>query len=509
MREISILIAGKAWLMDERVATLLYSHFMSGKLNLADFRDRARNAMTEMKAGINGQRIGTYSPSFKIKTKSGLHVAVMPVYGTLTKRGDMCSIGMRDYQSEIQALNENEEISAIVMDMEGPGGTVDGTPEFGMAVKQSKKPIVTFGDHMVASANYWVASQSRWIIGNKNNPTEFGSIGTLCVHEYWGKFIEENIGEIKIIRAPQSVDKAKYNPIEALTPELESELKADLKEITKDFIGAVKKGRGDRLTAGEGEWGTGKMFKTDEAMKMGLIDGVGTLMDAINKAAELANSSGTKGSSTKSNKQMSLKTAAKKVSSFFTNKKSSTKAAEGDQPAAAEESTPMWTEDLVFNTDGSGDGAFCIHADTDGNDREFETKIDSNQGNEPPTDPAVTEDENWSLVVAEEEAPMEDGADDLGEPKSTVAKMNVSLKKATAQVKTLSAQVAKLGKDLAKAQADLAAEKKKNEDAAAAPATTVVSKEDPHKKETESKKHRTQVDDEVEQYLSATKSPKQ
>lgn len=509
MREISILIAGKAWLMDERVATLLYSHFMSGKLNLSDFKEKSRAHMNELKASVSGQRIGTFSPSYKIKTKSGQSVALMPVYGTLTKRGDMCSIGMRDYMSEIAALNANDEISAIVMDMEGPGGTVDGTNEFGLTVKNSKKPIVIFGDNMVASANYWVASQSKWIIGNKNNPTEFGSIGTLCVHEYWGKFIEENIGEIKIIRAPQSVDKAKYNPIEALTPELESELKADLKEITKDFIGAVKKGRGDRLTASESEWGTGKMFKTDEAMKMGLIDGVGTLMDAINKAAELANSSGTKGSSTKSNKQMSFKTAAKKVSSFFHNKKSSTKAAEGDQPAAAEESTPMWTEDLVFNTDGSEDGAFCIHADTDGNDREFETKIDNNQGNEPPTDPAVTEDENWSLVVAEE-ASEEGAAEEGAEANTTIAKMNVSLKKANASVKTLTAQVATLTASLEKANQDLAAAEKAGENAAASKATTVVSKEDPHKKGNETQKHRTKVDDEVDQYIKASsKTPKQ
>ncbi|MBZ0245147.1 MAG: S49 family peptidase, partial [Cyclobacteriaceae bacterium] len=420
-----------------------------------------------------------------------------------------------DYQSEIQALNENEEISAIVMDMEGPGGTVDGTNEFGLTVKNSKKPIVTFGDNMVASANYWVASQSRWIIGNKNNPTEFGSIGTLCVHEYWGKYIEENIGEIKIIRAPQSVDKAKYNPIEALTPELESELKADLKEITKDFITAVKKGRGDRLTASESEWGTGKMFKTDEAMKIGLIDGVGTLMDAINKAAELANSSGTKGSSTKSNKQMSLKTAAKKVatrvSSFWNGKSAAAKAAEEEQPAAAEDSTPMWTEDLVFNTDGSGDGAFCIHADTDGNDREFETKIDSNQGNEPPTDPAVTEDDNWNLIVAEEEAAPEEGAAEEGaEANTTIAKMNVSLKKANASVKTLTAQVATLTASLKTAKEDLAAAKKAGENAAASKATTVVSKEDPHKKENETQKHRTKVDDEVDQYIKvSSKTPKQ
>lgn len=496
--------------MDERVATALYSHFMSGRLDklMDNLVAKNRNKMSTALAGLRGSYIGTHTSSYKIKHKSGVNIAVMPVVGSLTKRGEMCSYGMRDYMNEIDALNANDDIAAIVMDMEGPGGTVDGTPEFGMAVKNSQKPIITFGDNMVASANYWVASQSKWIVGNKHNPTEFGSIGTLCVHEYWGKYIEDNIGEVKIIRAPQSVDKAKFNPIEALTPELESDIKADLKQITKDFLNTVKKGRGEALTASESEWGTGKMFKTGEALEMGLIDAVGTLMDAINKAAELASNKSS--NSTKSNKQMNLKTAAKRVSSFFTPKKSSGKAAEEQQPAAAEgDTSPMWTEDLVFNTDGSGDGAFCIHADSDGNDREFETKIDNNQGNEPPTDPAVTEDENWNLIVAEEAAPEEGAAEEGAEANTTVAKMNMSLKKANASVKTLTAQVATLTASLKKAQDEVAALKKAGENAAASKTTTVMTENDPHKKGNETQKHRTKVDDEVDQYLNATKPPKQ
>lgn len=497
--------------MDERVAALLYSHFMSGKLNIADFQEKTRSKMSAHMAGMRAISIGQYARAYKVKTKKG-NVAVMPVVGSLTKRGEMCSYGMRDYMNEIERINtEEEDISSIVLDMEGPGGTVDGTPEFGLTVKNSKKPVVVFGDNMVASANYWVASQSKWIVGNKNNPTEFGSIGTLCVHEYWGKFIEENIGEVKIIRAPQSVDKAKFNPIEALTPELENEIKADLKSITKDFLTTVKKGRGDRLTASESEWGTGKMFKTGEALQMGLIDQVGTLMDAINKAAELGSgkSTGNKSSnSTKSNKQMNLKTAAKRMSSFFSPKKSSGKAAEVEPAAAEGDATPMWTEDLVFNTDGSGDGAFCTHEDSDGNVREFETKIDNNQGNEPPTDPAVTEDDNWSLVVAEE-APAEEAAEEQPAATTTVAKMNISLKKANAQVKTLTAEVNALTAKLSKMEKELSEAKAKMDTAAAGKATTVVSEQDPHKKENDQKKYRTKVDDEVDLYLNATKTPKQ
>lgn len=59
---------------------------------------------------------------------------------------------------------------------------------------------------------------------------------------------------------------------------------------------------------------------------------------------------------------------------------------------------PDWTAALTFNTDGTGDGRFCTHEDTDGKKRIFETKTDANINNEPPTNPLVTENTNWKEI---------------------------------------------------------------------------------------------------------------
>lgn len=61
---------------------------------------------------------------------------------------------------------------------------------------------------------------------------------------------------------------------------------------------------------------------------------------------------------------------------------------------------PDWTALLTFQTDGSDDGKYCKHPDTNGLKRIFETKIDNNIGNEPPTNPAITEDANWREISA-------------------------------------------------------------------------------------------------------------
>lgn len=229
------------------------------------------------------------STGLPVVTSNNKNIALIPVIGGLTKYGGLCSYGMQHYQSFIGMANSSPTIDGIVLIIDSPGGTVDGTPEFGLTVRESKKPVGVFGDHHVASAALWVASQADVIVGNKNNPTEFGSIGTLLIAENWSKMMEAGREpQIEIIRAPQSTDKALINPVEGMTDELRAEVKQELKAITDLFIGAVKSGRGEKLDTNLPGLFSGKMFDVYTAKKHGLIDATGTLQTAVNKVAELA-----------------------------------------------------------------------------------------------------------------------------------------------------------------------------------------------------------------------------
>lgn len=61
---------------------------------------------------------------------------------------------------------------------------------------------------------------------------------------------------------------------------------------------------------------------------------------------------------------------------------------------------PLWTDSLTFQQDGSDDGRFCRYADTNGKIRLFETKVDDNTNNAPPTNPVTTENAFWREVSA-------------------------------------------------------------------------------------------------------------
>jgi len=97
-----------------------------------------------------------------------------------------------------------------------------------------------------------------------------------------------NFPNVRIIRAPQSIDKAKINAFEPLTKDQEKEILADLQKITEDFKSTIEAGRGDRLDTGKEDIFTGRMYPAEAAMAMGMIDAIGTRQDAIDRAGELS-----------------------------------------------------------------------------------------------------------------------------------------------------------------------------------------------------------------------------
>lgn len=223
-----------------------------------------------------------------IARTNGKNIALIPVIGPLSKYGDLCSMGMQDYARLINTINTTASIDGGVLIMDTPGGTVDGTPELGLAIKNSKKPMGVFGDHQVASAGLWLASQAAVIVGNKNNPTEFGSIGVLMgLPNYDNMQKAGNYPNVEIFRASQSTEKALVNPYEAISDSSREKLQASLNAIASDFINTVKAGRGDKLDTKADGLFAGRMFSANDAKKIGLIDSVGTLQTAVNKVAEL------------------------------------------------------------------------------------------------------------------------------------------------------------------------------------------------------------------------------
>lgn len=215
-------------------------------------------------------------------TKSG-KVALIPIMGVMSRYGDLCAFGTEDISNWILEANALDEITSIVLQIDSPGGDVNGTELLGDIVRASQKPVVAYVQGMAASAAYWVASQAREIIMESETSTEVGSIGVLAVHVDASEYYAKEGLKVTIIRSEGSDDKALFNDVEGLSEELKAEVKAQLAPIKAQFIKTVKSGR-----PGIGEVFTGKMYNGKSALQLKMADRIGYLGDAVYRADLLA-----------------------------------------------------------------------------------------------------------------------------------------------------------------------------------------------------------------------------
>lgn len=207
-------------------------------------------------------------------------VAVIPVIGELTKYGNWCAWGMADIGRRIVEADNHENISAIVLKIDSPGGTVDGTEALAQIVKSTQKPIVSFVDGMMCSAALWVGTSADEVIASTNND-EIGSIGVMIsfadVQPYWE---ERGIKFHKIV-AEQSKDK---NLVfyQALQGNYDAIKKDMLNPLAESFIEAVKENRPNTTS----DQHTGKVFFAKDLIGT-LVDSIGNLDHAVERALSL------------------------------------------------------------------------------------------------------------------------------------------------------------------------------------------------------------------------------
>ncbi len=215
-----------------------------------------------------------------VLTSENKNIALLPISGVITKNGDLCSFGTKDYQAWLSRANASASIDAIMLLIDSPGGSVDGTQELAQAVKDSAKPVGVFIDGLMASAAYWIGSQAQGpIIANRYNTNKIGSIGTYGLYQNISGKMEKDGIKAEIIRASKSTKKVTVNPLEPLTAEGRASIQSEVDDINEVFISYVQKARPDVDE---------KVFEADaydayKAKQLGLIDGLGTMQTAVNK----------------------------------------------------------------------------------------------------------------------------------------------------------------------------------------------------------------------------------
>lgn len=239
------------------------------------------------------QRIGA-GPRAAGAARNGA-IAVMPLYGVMVQRHNLMTETSGGLSTEAfgrafaMALSD-PGISAIVLDIDSPGGHVMGTPELADIVygARGRKPVMAVANSMAASAAYWVASQADEIAVTPSG--EVGSIGIVAAHQDISKAEEQDGVKTTLISAGRK--KTLGNPYEPLSEEARADIQGQADKYYDMFVRGIARGRGVTPGTVRAGFGEGGMVMAAEAVKLGMADRVATLDQTIERLIGKRSASG-------------------------------------------------------------------------------------------------------------------------------------------------------------------------------------------------------------------------
>lgn len=211
---------------------------------------------------------------------------VYAVGGIESGKGGSSKIGSETIAKAIRDARKDEKIKALVLRVNSPGGSALASDVIWreMVLAKEKMPVVISMGDVAASGGYYIACQSDRIFAQPNTIT--GSIGVFGVLPNISKPLEEKLGI--------TVDRAYTNRpsmmtiTRALTEEEYSIIQEGVDDIYMDFKQKVADGRPGLDVAGVDSIGQGRVWAGTDALKIGLVDELGGIDEAIAFAAKKA-----------------------------------------------------------------------------------------------------------------------------------------------------------------------------------------------------------------------------
>jgi len=211
-------------------------------------------------------------------------VAIIPVYGVLARRMNMIiafsgGTSLELLRRDIADALINPEVSGILLDIDSPGGTIDGTKETADLIfnSRSQKPIVAYAESLMASAALWIGTAAETVVISETAMA--GSIGIAITHyDYSVQDAQRGIKRTVI-------SAGKYKRIASDEKPLSKEGKAYLQDITDTyyslFINAVALNRNTEIETVLEDMADGRDFIGQQALEAGLVDRIGNMEEAL------------------------------------------------------------------------------------------------------------------------------------------------------------------------------------------------------------------------------------
>lgn len=178
-----------------------------------------------------------------------------------------------DIENDLDQAEEDPRVRGILLDIDSPGGVVNGTPELADRIAQVEKPVFAFTGALMCSAAYWLASSCDQIYALRS--AEIGSIGVYIPYVDYTEYYKQMGVGVKVIKSGQY--KGMGYPGTPLSEEQQKLLQDRVNKIAEEFYLQVRGARGDVAA----ETMQGQTFDAREAMTRKLVDGLVRSKDEV------------------------------------------------------------------------------------------------------------------------------------------------------------------------------------------------------------------------------------
>ncbi len=213
-------------------------------------------------------------------------IAIIYAQGEIQSgEGDVNIIGEGAMRRSISEARNNEDVKAIVLRIDSPGGNALTSDLIWREIELTKKvkPVVVSMGNYAASGGYYIACNANTIFAEKNTIT--GSIGVFgMLPNFSGLSTKMGIHSEQVNTHQNS---GTYNPFAPIDEKFKAVTTEGVEQIYKTFVSHVAQGR-KMSFAQVDAIAQGRVWTGADAIKIGLVDKIGGLDDAIQEAARLA-----------------------------------------------------------------------------------------------------------------------------------------------------------------------------------------------------------------------------
>jgi len=257
----------------------LLHNIMTGQMRAGDDEDKPEPKVTFVNYDVFTDSLRTIGTGTQTSEEA---IAIIELHQPIMKYSQECGpTGTQEIMQMMEDWRHNDNVKAVLLDIDSGGGQSSGTPEFAHFIKNYGKPVGVYTNGSMASAAYYIGCAGDFIIMNEH--ADFtGSIGAYLEFLDITGYLEKLGAKQHTIYATKSTEKnlayrealkENYEPIrkKVLDP-LVDKFHADMRSFRPQLSEKVFKG---------------DIYSPEESMELGLVDAFGDKKSAVLKLIEM------------------------------------------------------------------------------------------------------------------------------------------------------------------------------------------------------------------------------